>query len=1351
MYERGNEVVVDTRADGMARGVARRKLVETLSERAAQHAVVAGLGRLVLAGADRSHLFNQAVARIAETLGVEYCKVLELSPDGTLKLVAGVGWQAGLVGHATVGGGSDSQAGFTLLSRTSVVVDDLRVETRFSGPPLLRDHGVVSGISVIIGEMSCPFGVLSAHTVRRRAFTPDDVNFFESVAHVLAEAVHRQYSAEIRHLLSAALNAAADAIVITDRHGAIEWVNAAFTTVSGFSFEEARGRKPLELVRSGAHDRAFHKALLDVVVAGGVWRGEMTNRRKDGSLYPAQLTITPVKDAQGEIAHFVTIGWDLTEQRRLEAAALRQEVAEQSQVILRTAMDGFWVVDTQGRFLEANEAYCDLVGYTRAELLTMTIPDVEAIESPEEAAAHIAAVMRTGSERFTTRHRRKDGVVLDVEVSANYLPRDGRFFVFVRDVSERQRLQTALVQANETLERHVAARTAELETAVAELQGSELRYRSLFDAAADAILVLSADVVLDCNASAEEMFGCRKQDFVGQSPVTFSPPRQPDGQLSSTKGLAFIDAALRGTPQSFAWKHRRTDGTLFDAEVRLNRVELRGALHLQAIVRDVSHRKQAEEQLERTRSEYRLILNSVEQGVHWIGVDRRIKFENPASAMMLGYDPSELIGRPAHGTMHHTRADGTAYPADECPIYASVADGVVRRVREEVFWRKDGTSFPVEYTSTPVRDELGRSAGAVVVFSDITERTRSEEAVRKSRIEYQALFESANDPIIIFEPEEEIILEVNESACSTYGLSKDEFVGISLKALTKDVESGESALRELLRTGTVTDYETTHFRKDGAQIDVLVSASVIEFRGRRAVQTIARDITKRKLADEALRLHSAALNAAANAIVITAIDGTIEWVNAAFSALSGYSAEEALGRNPRDLLRSGAHDQAFYRHMWDTLLAGDVWSGEMTNRRKDGSIYVEEMTITPVRGADGQVKHFIAIKRDLTEQRELAAQFLQAQKMEIVGRLAGSVAHDFNNLLTIINATAELAADGLKPDDPLRIDLQEISRAGERAEGLTRQLLAFSRKQVMQPRMLNLNAQVAGLQRMLQRLVGEDVALVIVPAVGVGGVMADPGQVEQVILNLVVNARDAMPGGGTLTVETKDVTFDEVHGAQGLWLEPGAYVMLAVSDTGIGMDAAIRARIFEPFFTTKDVGKGTGLGLSTVFGIVKQSGGGIWVYSEVGRGTTFKVYLPRVADSPDSPQASAAAVSARGTETLIAVEDDTALRRLTQRVLESAGFAVLVAASGTEALRLLERHDGPVDLMLTDVVMPGMSGPELAAAAAGVRPLMKVLYTSGYTDHAIVRHGILDAGRFFISKPYATGELTRKVREVLDS
>jgi PAS domain S-box-containing protein len=511
------------------------------------------------------------------------------------------------------------------------------------------------------------------------------------------------------------------------------------------------------------------------------------------------------------------------------------------------------------------------------------------------------------------------------------------------------------------------------------------------------------------------------------------------------------------------------------------------------------------------------------------------------------------------------------------------------------------------------------------------------------------------------------------------------------------------------------------------------------------------DITERKRAEAELRLQSAALNAAANGIVITDRDGSIAWINPAFTALTGYSAEEAIGKNPRELVKSGVHDQAFYKHLWDTILTGNVWHGEMTNRRKDGTLYAEDMTITPVKDAGGEITHFIAIKRDLTEEKRLEAQFLQAQKMESVGRLAGGIAHDFNNLLTVINGTADLASMKLREGDPLRTVFLHIRQAGDRAASLTRQLLAFSRKQIMKPEVLNLSTLVADLRSMLQRLIREDIDLVVVPAQDLGSVRADPGQIEQVVINLVVNARDAMPDGGTLTIETRDVQLDEAQAGMHPSMQPGPHVMLAVSDTGVGMDEATRMRIFEPFFTTKEQGKGTGLGLATVYGIVKQSGGSIWVYSELGKGTTFKIYLPRVGEVARTVRRVRTLTAVPGTETILIVEDEEVLRDLATHILQSAGYTVLTASSGGEALLLLEHHDGPVHLVLTDVVLPGISGLDLAKRVAEAHPEIKVLFTSGYTNDAILRNGVLDKLTHFIGKPYTMAELTHKVREVLDA
>jgi two-component system cell cycle sensor histidine kinase/response regulator CckA len=505
-----------------------------------------------------------------------------------------------------------------------------------------------------------------------------------------------------------------------------------------------------------------------------------------------------------------------------------------------------------------------------------------------------------------------------------------------------------------------------------------------------------------------------------------------------------------------------------------------------------------------------------------------------------------------------------------------------------------------------------------------------------------------------------------------------------------------------------------------------------------------------KETESALQLQSAALNAAAHAMIITDREGAIEWVNPAFTALTGYSAEEAVGRNPRELVRSGVHEPAFYKDLWDTILAGKMWRGEMTNRRKDGTRYVEEQTITPVKNAHGDVTHFIAIKRDLTDEKRMEAQFLQAQKMEIVGRLAGGIAHDFNNLLTVINGVAEFGLSGLKEGDPLRGDFQQIQQAGARAAAMTRQLLAFSRKQIMKLEVVNLNALVTEMQSMLQRLIGEDITLAVVTAQDACGVRVDAGQIEQVVMNLAVNARDAMPQGGRLTIATENVELDEDYAAQHGSVRPGSYVMLTVSDTGVGMDEATKARIFEPFFTTKGPGKGTGLGLATVFGIVNQSGGTIWAYSESGRGTTFKIYLPSVGTTAPVTTLAQARPMRRGNETILIVEDEEALRNLAARILRSAGYQVLAASGADGAVQLLQQRTGPVQLLFTDMVMPGMGGQELAASLAKAHPGMKVLFTSGYTDDAVFREGLLSAATNFIGKPYSRSGLTDAVRTALD-
>jgi PAS domain S-box-containing protein len=752
-------------------------------------------------------------------------------------------------------------------------------------------------------------------------------------------------------------------------------------------------------------------------------------------------------------------------------------------------------------------------------------------------------------------------------------------------------------------------------------------------------------------------------------------------------------------------------------------------------------------------------------------------------------------------------------------------------------------------------------------------RRQAEEALKASEAELRTLFAAMTDIILVFDRQGRY-LTVAPTDDAFRHIPPDDLIGKELY----DVFSKEEAdlllghIQRALDEGRMHRVEYS-LRINGAQVWFDGSVSPMS---KDEVLWVARDVTVRKRAEQLIQLQAIALGAAANAIAITDAEGIITWVNPAFTAVTGYAPEEVVGRSPR-ILKSGEHDAEFYEDLWKTVLSGQVWRGEMTNRRKDGDLYYQDQTITPVMNEAGDVTHFVAIQQDITqrkqaevelrqaeekyrsmfenavegiyqstpegvftsvnpamvrilgyesqeeltihrmasqhyvdpncweklqatlagkgvvagfecevyrkdlskvwisenirairdgsrsvrfhegsveditERKSLEEQFRQAQKMEAVGTLAGGIAHDFNNLLTAIIGYSDLNLQQLKPGNPLRDDIEEIRKAGERASSLTRQLLAFSRKQILEPRVLDLNHTVSDMQKMLQRLIGEDLRLETVLDPALGSVKADPGQIEQVLMNLAVNARDAMPDGGKVTIETANVDLDEHHASTHVTVKPGPYVRLTISDTGCGMDRQTQAHMFEPFFTTKAVGQGTGLGLSTVYGIVKQSGGSIWVYSEVGKGTTFKIYLPRVDEEVrELERLPPPAEFPRGTETILLAEDDETVRTITIVVLKTLGYEVLQAVNGDAALLICERFEGEIHLLLSDLVMPEMSGRELVQRLAGMLPHMRVLYMSGYTENAMVQQEVSEGSVSFLPKPFTPSSLAQKVREVLD-
>ena len=674
-------------------------------------------------------------------------------------------------------------------------------------------------------------------------------------------------------------------------------------------------------------------------------------------------------------------------------------------------------------------------------------------------------------------------------------------------------------------------------------------------------------------------------------------------------------------------------------------------------------------------------------------------------------------------------------------------------------------------------DQLPESVRALVAAVDDSyraadeERTMLEQALetlsgefaerqqrlRKSESAYRMLFDSNPAPMWVLDPETRRFLAVNEATIRQYGYTREEFALMHSADIRHPDERSASASIGIEQSSGLHAWGIwRHQKKSGEEIIVDITTYDVSFEGRQAWLALGFDVTAAHRSEEALRkshsLLSAVTEGTIDGVFVKGLDGRYVMVNRAGAEMLGLPPEQVVGRTIGELFEPGSA-AAIVACDREVAERGETCTLEATSTTAAGVTRTYLSTHTPWRDDAGRVIGVIGVSRDMTERKQLEERLRQAQKMDAVGRLAGGVAHDFNNLLTGIKCNVALVLEAMDHDDPRRDDVAEVEHAADRAAALTHQLLAFSRKQVLQPKVLDLNTLVADTGRLLKRLVHENVQQITTLDPTACRVLADPGQLEQVLMNLAVNARDAMPEGGVLRVRTRQVYLDEAFGSRHgtAPFVPGPYAMLAVSDTGVGMDRATRERVFEPFFTTKEQGKGTGLGLATVYGIVRQSGGHVWVYSEPGIGTTFKVYLPCVELAPASSAAESPGTAAAGTETVLLVEDEPSIRVVAARVLAGRGYTVLTAANGEDALRVARAHPGTVDLLLTDVVMPGMSGSTLARQLLAERPGLRVLYMSGYTDADIVHHGVLDAGTMFLEKPFTPQVLARHVRDALDT
>jgi two-component system cell cycle sensor histidine kinase/response regulator CckA len=869
---------------------------------------------------------------------------------------------------------------------------------------------------------------------------------------------------------------------------------------------------------------------------------------------------------------------------------------------------------------------------------------------------------------------------------------------------------------------------------------------------------------------------------------------------AGVKALAGLPLLVRGRLAGVLYLHSRRAGAFRDQLSLLTvfanqaAIAVENARLYEAAQQELAERRRAEEALRQSEGRLRLITDNMLDMVSQVNLEGNHVYVSPAHKRVLGYEPEELVGKSILDLLH---------PVDVERVAGAIQAALQTREPARVEFRyrhADGHYLWLESVGKLLLDDDGSPIGAVFSGRDITERKRAEEGLRQRNRELAllnqiiaasaitqepgAILEAACRELTgAFDTPRTIAALLNEQKTEAVIVAEYSAAGPGQAALGQALRvKGNPVLQYLLscRGPLAVDDAPNDPRLDAMRdlvcrrgvasalfIPLVVEDRVLGSLCLGALQPrhfspeevslawnvadqVAGALARAQLAQAQKRLVTA-IEQTADSVIITDAQGIILYVNRGFEEVSGYRCAELVGKDVRTLA-NGEHDAAFLDSMWATAGAGQVWRGRFVHRRKDGSPYTEDASVTPVLDEGGAVVSCVAVQRDVTRQLQLEEQYRQAQKMEAVGRLTAGIAHDFNNLLTAINGFAELARSKAAPGDPLAESLDKVLSSGWRAADLVRQLMAFSRKQLVDPEVLSLNAVVADVDKLLKRVIGEHIALKTTLAPDLWPVRVDSAQIEQVIVNLAVNARDAMPGGGHLTIETCNVALDEDYTARHFGVPPGQYVVLAVSDDGIGMSDEVKAHLFEPFFTTKAPGKGTGLGLATIFGIVRGSGGHVGCYSEEGQGTTIRVYLPRVPGvAPSAARRDEAGDLPRGSETILLVEDDASVRELAARALRQQGYTVLEAAGGAEALRLARERRQAIHLLLTDVVMPGLGGEVLAEQAVQVCPGLKVLFMSGYTDDAISHRGVLEPGVSFLQKPFGPLALARKVRAVLDA
>jgi PAS domain S-box-containing protein len=760
-------------------------------------------------------------------------------------------------------------------------------------------------------------------------------------------------------------------------------------------------------------------------------------------------------------------------------------------------------------------------------------------------------------------------------------------------------------------------------------------------------------------------------------------------------------------------------------------------------------RRQTAEALERLQRLHELILNSAAEGIHGLDSQGRIIFENPKAAELLGWTAEELIGKTAHSTIHHTRADGSAYPIEECPICATTRNGI-RRVTNDVFWRKNGSSFRVDYVAAPIKDADGNVLGTIVTFKDITEQFAAHARLELQEQQYRLLFQTNPSPMWVFDVATLRILAANDAAIAQYGYSEDEFLQLTIRdlRLPEDMSELDKALSPPQAHAHFSG-EFRHKRKDGSIIIVGIYSSAVVWNGASARMVTGIDVTERKQTEESLREKADIINRAHDGIIVRDFESDrITMWNMGAENLYGWTASEAVGQPLRELIATEGTDHDALRRQ---LISTGEFHGEIKDRTKDGREVIVDLRATLIRNSYGTPKSVLGINTDITEQKMLETQLLRTQRLESIGTLASGVAHDLNNILTPILMCAEVLRDKITDVDA-NSTISLIDDSARRGAAIVKQVLTFARGVEGERVLIKPAHLIEEMVDIARKTFPKSIEITARYPEDLRTIEADPTQLHQVLLNLSVNARDAMPNGGQLTISGENFDVEEDYASIRQDAKIGPYVIFTVSDTGAGMAKANIDKIFDPFFTTKEIGKGTGLGLSTALGIVKSHDGFISVKSEPGSGTTFKVFLPaQVHDQPDTREKTRPDLLEGHGQTILVVDDEPTILAATQMILEKNNYRVLVANDGQEALATLAEHGAGIDVVLTDLSMPHMDGIAVVRETRKIKPDSSFIVTTGEGDQN--RLNELEALNIanFLSKPFSSEKLLSVTRAALES